>query len=62
MQTIQETADAVERNLARNQRRQVDEWKTARRSPVRAHAPGGVLVERRVGARRRPVRPRDERA
>jgi hypothetical protein len=61
MQTIEETADAFERNLARNLRRQVDEWKT-RRSPVRAHAAGGVLVERRVGARRRPVRPRDERA
>jgi hypothetical protein len=61
MQTIEETADAFERNLARNLRWQVDEWK-ARRSPVRAHAAGGVLVERRVGARRRPVRPRDERA
>ena len=51
MQTIEETADAFERNLARNLRRQVDEWKT-RRSPVRTHAAGGVLVERRVGARR----------
>jgi hypothetical protein len=55
MQTIQETADAVERNLARNLRRQVDEWnptlagaracgrrrlgRTARRRPSKAGAP-----------------------
>jgi hypothetical protein len=34
MQTIEETADAFERNLARNLRREVDEWRI-RRSPVR---------------------------
>jgi hypothetical protein len=55
MQTIEETADAVERNLARNLRRQVDEWnpalagartcgrrrlgRTARRRPSKAGAP-----------------------
>jgi hypothetical protein len=61
MQTIEEAADAFERNLARNLRWQVDEWK-ARRSPVRAHAAGGVLVERRLGTRRRLGCPRDERA
>ena len=61
MQTIEETADTFERNLARNLRRQVDKWKT-RRSPVRANGAGGVLVERRDGARRRLGRLRDERA
>ena len=52
MQTIdisEETAEAFERNLARELRRQVAEWKTLR-SPARTHAAGGALVERRVGA------------
>ena len=62
MQTIEETADALERNLFRNLRRQVDEWKT-RRPPVRTHAACGVLVERRVGAQSKPgARLRVERA
>jgi hypothetical protein len=64
MQTIEiseATADAFERNLARSLQRQIDEWKT-RRSPVRTHAASGVLVERRVDARRRLGHPRVERA
>jgi len=51
MQPIEETADAFERNLVCNLRRQVDKWET-RRPPVRTHAAGGVLVERGAGARR----------
>jgi hypothetical protein len=57
MHTIEETAEAFDQNLARNLRRQIDEWKT-RRSPLRTRAAGGVVVERRVGARRSPGRPR----
>jgi hypothetical protein len=61
MQAIEETGDQFERSLARNLRRQVDEWKT-RRSPARTHLAGGVLVERRGGLRRSPERVRLKRA